>query len=99
MDALQLAICFLQLAVSLLRQPVSFLEFAILVQPLPMRFFDISARRLEQPIGLQVRLFDLTWNGTHIDKSRIANGVEGGGRIVVRARVGAGQVEVLHAAA
>jgi hypothetical protein len=46
-----------------------------------------------------VRLFEWDWSGTHLDKRATAPGQEGRGSIVVHARVGAGQVEVLHAEA
>jgi hypothetical protein len=46
-----------------------------------------------------VRLFEQSWSGVKVDKRQTVAGREGGGRIVVRARVGLGQVEVLHAQA
>jgi phage shock protein PspC (stress-responsive transcriptional regulator) len=47
----------------------------------------------------EVRLFDQAWDGVKVDRGRTFPGREGGGRIVVEARVGLGQVEVLHAEA
>lgn len=46
-----------------------------------------------------VRLFGSDSDGTHIDRRVVSPGIEGGGRLTVRARVGAGQVEVRRAAA
>jgi phage shock protein PspC (stress-responsive transcriptional regulator) len=47
----------------------------------------------------EVRLFEESWDGTHVDKTRTSPGQDGGGRVVLRARVGIGQVEVIHAEA
>jgi hypothetical protein len=47
----------------------------------------------------EVRLLGWSWDGAHVDRRRTATGVEGGGRLIVEARVGLGQVEVLHAQA
>jgi phage shock protein PspC (stress-responsive transcriptional regulator) len=46
-----------------------------------------------------VRLFGTNWDGTHVDGRVTSAGQEGGGRLVVRARVGIGQVRVNRAAA
>jgi phage shock protein PspC (stress-responsive transcriptional regulator) len=47
----------------------------------------------------EVDIFDSTWGGTGIDRRVARGGPEEAGRLVLRARVGIGQVEVLRAAA
>jgi phage shock protein PspC (stress-responsive transcriptional regulator) len=47
----------------------------------------------------EVDLLDGTWNGTHVDERVVAGGQEGSGHIMLRVRVGIGQVEVQRAAA
>ncbi len=46
-----------------------------------------------------VRLFGRESDGSHVDRRVVSRGQEGGGRLTVRARLGAGQVEVRRAAA
>jgi hypothetical protein len=46
-----------------------------------------------------VEVFGRTWEGTDVDQRLTSTGSEGGGRLVLRVRVGLGEVEVRRAPA
>jgi hypothetical protein len=61
---------------------------------------DLAAVEVEAHAGAgNVRLFGREWDGVDVDRRQGLPGTEGGGRVVLRVRVGVGEVRVRHAAA